>query len=336
MWIYLLVIVPFLKAENSGKFLIVFIYLSYSLRNHGFQIEISYNQPKLPLYSCWSTNGVTFADASTHNFRPGSVFVDKNNTVYVIDSYHGYVREWRDDNNTIKRAVFDFVGESWSLFVTTDGTIYVDNGESGTVEKWTVDATESTVAMYVPHSCHGLFVDILNNLYCSLASEHLIIYQSLDIDEDEPEMMVIGNGKCGSDLHMLCKPHGIFVTIKLDLYVADCENDRVQLFQLGSSTGKTIVGDMAISIIRLNCPTSVLVDLNDHLFIVDQSNNRIIRSNSNGFYCVIGCSAVAGEAPNQLRTPWTAVFDNVGNIFVADTNNARIQKFILMTNIDSM
>jgi DNA-binding beta-propeller fold protein YncE len=190
--------------------------------------------------------------------------------------------------------------------------------------------------MNVNSPCYGVFVDIDNNLYCSLGEEHQVVKQLLDTDGNILKTIIAGEGVCGSNLNMLCGPKGIFVTIKFDLYVADSGNNRIRFFPFRQLTGKTVVGDIETLGIRLKYPTSVVVDGDNYLFIVDSENNRIIRSNSNGFYCVVGCSTVAGSASDQLDRPFAVAFDNAGNIFVADRNNDGIQKFMLMTNTDGM
>lgn len=267
---------------------------------------------------------------------PTSIFVDRNNTLYVTDLESSYVKEWRAGNTTVARTTFGNLRYPGSLFVTTDGTIYVDNGVQGVVEQWALNATSSTVAMHVPGSCLGLFVDILNNLYCSVVATHQVVKQMLDTDGNISESIIAGNDVCGSDRDMLCEPRGIFVTIELDLYVADSGNHRIQLFQSEQLPGKTVAGENGTLSIRLNYPTGIVVDADDYLFIVDGGNNRILRMNSKGFYCVVGCSALRGSASDQLHEPLIAAFDNAGNILVADRNNYRVQQFLLITNTDGM
>jgi hypothetical protein len=131
---------------------------------------------------------------------------------------------------------------------------------------------------------------------------------------------------------MICRPTTIFVNINFDLYVADCNNQRIRLFKFGEIIGITVVGDVESLSIRLSCPAAIFVDADGHLFIVEQGNHRIIGSNSNGFYCLAGCSGLKGGTSDQLNLPFTAAFDSYGNIFVADPYNYRIQKFNLMIN----
>jgi hypothetical protein len=45
---------------------------------------------------------------------------------------------------------------------------------------------------------------------------------------------------------------------------------------------------------------------------------------------VVGCSGSSGSASNQLNSPWSLGFDTVGNLFVMDRGNARIQKFMVI------
>jgi DNA-binding beta-propeller fold protein YncE len=131
---------------------------------------------------------------------------------------------------------------------------------------------------------------------------------------------------------MLDRPQGIFVDTRLNLYVADCNNDRIQLFQSGQLNGTTLAGNGATGTTTLSCPNGVVIDADGYLFIVDRNYNRIVGSGSNGFRCIVGCTGVIGSASNQLSAPFALNFDSYGNIFVLDAFNNRVQKFLLMAN----
>ncbi|CAF4425652.1 unnamed protein product, partial [Adineta steineri] len=123
-------------------------------------------------------------------------------------------------------------------------------------------------------------------------------------------------------------PCGIFIDIAVNLYVADCGNDRVQLMKSGEMNGTTI----NTNTITLSCPTGVILDGDGYVFIVDSLNNRIVGSGANGFRCLVGCISGSSSLTNTLNNPTTLSFDSYGNIFVTDLGNERIQKFFFLND----
>jgi hypothetical protein len=216
---------------------------------------------------------------------------------------------------------------SSSFFVTLNDDIYIDNGASiGRVEKWTAETNTTVLAMNVFSSCYGLFVDKNDNLYCSMYNHHQVVKRSLR----DPVMTwdpIAGTSIQGSASNELNGPAGIFVDLKLDLYVADCENDRIQLFEAGKSNGQTVAGNRSPSrTIALDCPIGIKLDAQNYLFIVDRNNHRIVASGLNGFRCLVGCDRRNSQS-TQLSFPSAFSFDRFGNIFVVDQGNNRIEKF---------
>ena len=245
----------------------------------------------------------------------------------------GQILIWR--NNTVNSTIMIAASLSnpWSLFVTSDETIFADNGSPNRrVDRWTSNGTRLKSPMSVCSTqCSGLFVDHIDNLYCSQYDKHQVVRRSLLLEPSEMTI-VAGTGCQGSTADMLNYPRGIFVTINLDLYVADYYNDRVQLFRSGEMTGTTVAGNGSSGIITLNHPIGVLLDADGYLFIVDSDNHRIVGSGPGGFRCLVGCSSSAGSASYELNTPRMMSFDRDGNIFVMDRDNNRVQKFLLSNN----
>ena len=225
-----------------------------------------------------------------------------------------------------------------SLFVTENEEIFTDGASyaEGRLAKWTFNGTK--LPWPVPFSdcspCAGLFVDIINNVYCSQQNLHQVIRKTLS-DPSNTLSIVAGTGGRGYNGQQLSYPAGIFVTITFDLYVADCGNDRVQFFRSGQMYGTTVLVNVSTGAMRLACPSGVAVDADGYLFIVDRYNSRIVRSGSRDYRCVVGCSGSSGAGSYQLNSPLTMSFDSDGNIFVMDGNNGRIQKFLLSFNSDS-
>ena len=242
------------------------------------------------------------------------------------------VQKWSAGSLVPTRTISSGLLSPYSLFVSNNGDVYVDNGAyNNRVDKWTMNATNSVIAMYVNGSCFGLFIDIYGSLYCSIGYLNAIV-KKLSSDDINVTSTIAGDGISGSASNRLNNPQGIFVDLNLNLYVADYGNDRIQLFKPSLLNATTVVGNGSNETIALSQPTGVVLDADEYLFIVDSNNNRIVGSSSDGYRCLVGCSTNNGLALNQLNSPWTLSFDSYANLFVADTYNNRIQKFLLMTN----
>ena len=221
--------------------------------------------------------------------------------------------------------------KSYAVFTHLSGDVYADNGGNNRTEKWAVNATSGVPVIYAEGGCHGLFIDIDDQIYCSRPDFHTVIKQSIN---DAPNSWTIaaGNGTNGSGPYQLKTPVGIFVDTTVSLYVADAGNNRVQVFGLGQLNGTTVAGNGAPSTITLTDPCAVVLDGNGYLFIVDRGSHRIVASGPGGFRCIAGCTGTNGSAANQLSRPRRIALDSVGNIFVVDGENRRIQKFLADRN----
>ena len=182
--------------------------------------------------------------------------------------------------------------------------------------------------MNVESSCDGLFVDINETLYCSMFDRHTVVKRGLH-DIGMTPTIAAGTGTRGFAPNELRNPIGIFVDVNFDVYVADCNNHRVQLFPSGQRNARTIAGNGSLNFTTtLNCPSAILLDAEKYFFIVEKNTHRIVGSGPYGFRCLVGCDG-RGSQSNQLYTPRTLSFDTYGNMFVTDQTNNRVQKFLL-------
>ena len=250
----------------------------------------------------------------------------------MASAWYNRIVMWEGKSVNPTRNITGGLSDPHSVFATPNGDVYIDNyALQRRIDKWTPDTTHRLPFMYVAGQCDGLFVDINDNLYCTQWLFHVVVRKAA-ADDANTSSIVAGNGSCGSASNMLCNPIGIFVDITLSMYIADSGNDRVQLFKAGQLNGTTVAGIGAAVSFALKRPNDVMLDEKGYLFILDSFNNRIVRSGPQGFWCVVGCSETSGAGSNQLNAPWTFTFDSVGNIFVADRSNNRIQKFSLVNN----
>ncbi len=295
-------------------------------------IAISFNQPKFCPSATWNATGITFANNNTVGAYPDGIFININNTVFVANHQNSLIQVWFEGNINATTITARTNSDPYSIFVTITDDIYINNNNNNTVDKWTFNSTSNFSTLNVGGQCFGLFIDSNNSLYCSLSSNNQVIKRSLNSSDNQLTTVAGTSTNCpGFSPNMLYYPRGIYVDINFNLYVADCYNSRIQLFQSGQLNATTIAGKGAPGTIMLNNPTDVVLDADDYIFIVDSSNSRIVGSGPNGFRCIVGCSSTAGSLSNQLSGPQAMAFDSYGNIFVTDYNNNRIQQFLLAT-----
>ncbi|CAF0842565.1 unnamed protein product [Adineta steineri] len=292
---------------------------------------ISFNQPKFCPSTTWSSNAITFANASIAGACSNVIFINKTNGIYITENCNSQVQVWLEGNMTPVRTISTGLNQPQGLFVKTNDNVFIDNaGYNGRVEKWMLNSTFGKIVMNVTGPCYSLFIDINNTLYCSIGTQNMVVKVPLNSGAVVPTIAA-GTGGAGSSYRKLNNPHGIFVDNNLTLYVADCNNNRIQSFEFNQTNGTTIAGNGASGTISLTCPTGIMFDADAYIFIVEYGGSRIIGSSFIGFRCIAGCSG-PGSSPSQLNNPYSFSFDSYGNIFVADQTNCRIQKFLVSSN----
>ncbi|CAF1398661.1 unnamed protein product [Adineta steineri] len=294
-------------------------------------LGLSFNQPKFSSTPIWNSNGITFANQSIVGEESCAIFVNTNNTIYVANQENNTIVIWHEESVNPTNIIFGNFTRSTSLFVTSNGDIYIDDGaENGRVQRWIAETGIFVKVMNINSSCYGLFVDINDTLYCSMYYHHQVVKRPSNDAVINSNHVAAGTGSGGSESNQLYYPTGIFVDVNLDLYVADSGNHRIQLFQSGESNGITVAGSQSLNpTISLHRPTGAILDAEKYLFVVDLGNARIVGSSLSGFRCLVGCYGW-GSRSNQLNEPSSFSFDHSGNMFVIDTLNSRIQKFLLM------
>ena len=260
------------------------------------------------------------------------IFVDTRNTLYAAVQNLQLIRIWTQGSIAPNRTLRTNSTSLPAIFATNNGDIYAGNGNGNfRVDKWTVNSTTPNTVMTVPEGCSGVFVDVKENLYCSFSTFHYVMRRSL-MDPVNRTTIVAGNMTPGAALNQLRVPRRIMVDLDLNLYVADCDNNRVLRFAQGQVNATVVVGSGAPGTIDLRGPMGIVLDADGYLFIGEYYNHRIVGSGPNGFHYLVGCSGVSGIAANQLLYPWSLSFDCYGNLFVADRGNRRVQRFDLARN----
>ncbi len=140
-----------------------------------------------------------------------------------------------------------------------------------------------------------------------------------------------GTGTAGNALNQLRFPCGIFINSNDTLYIDDITNYRVIAY-LSNATSGTVVAGTGVTGAALNQLGSNVrynyVDTNGNIYIVDVTNNRVVRWASGGpTGVVVAGNNGVGPGLNQLSSPYGVWVDSSSNVFVADYGNQRVIKW---------
>ena len=163
---------------------------------------------------------------------------------------------------------------------------------------------------------------------------------TLSVFVDDPgRLLVLGNHE------IFNMPRGVAADADGRIYVADTNDDQVQVFpatgtalaSFGNAHGHD--GNKAAGL-RLNKPKGVAVDAAGAIYVADTHNDRILKLSATGYILLeVGRRKTdrkekeddhrefqSGKGPGEFRKPSGVAVDGAGNIFVADTDNNRVQK----------
>lgn len=136
-------------------------------------------------------------------------------------------------------------------------------------------------------------------------------------------------GTKGSGPDGLDDPEGICVGPGDNLYIADTNNNRIQVW---TSDGKPLksIGGFGISAVwrnppQFDHPAGVLAVPGGQIYVADTNNSRIVLLDQDGL--VVLAWGSQGSRHRQFNQPRVVAQDHYGNIWVLDTGNSRVENY---------
>jgi hypothetical protein len=270
---------------------------------------------------------------------PEGVFLDASGNIFIADTEDNRIRVVNTGTATITVARVAIP----SLAIAT----VAGNGTAG----YLGDAGAATSAEL--SSPYGVFVDSAENIFIADTGNNVI----REVSSGGTITTVAGNGTectqpataCGdggaATSAQLSSPAGVFVDAAEDIIIADTFDNRIREVTASTSTINTVAGTgaggyapdgtAAISA-ALDTPYGVFVDAAGDIFIADTDNFviREVLASTGNIQTVAGdntqgFSGDGGQSTSaELNSP-SGLFGNAaGNLFVADTHNARIRQLV--------
>lgn len=139
---------------------------------------------------------------------------------------------------------------------------------------------------------------------------------------------------CGNATNQLYNPYGIALHPTLGtLYIADLGNHRLMSYPVGAKNGTLLLGGTGpgINNTQLRNPLGLYYDSFSSTLVIDNYGcNNIVRYalGATSWTLVAGnIDGTSGTTSASFTAPTDVTFDPMGNMYVADRNNHRIQFF---------
>jgi trimeric autotransporter adhesin len=269
----------------------------------------------LPSYS-----GDTFLAVNAELHSPEDVALDSASppNVYIADTGNAYIREI-----TTSTGIINFIAGDGSIGYSGDGALA---NVAGLAEPF------------------AIALDSSGNIYFTEPEDGRV--REITISNGKINT-VVGNGNLGfsgdggaATSAMLHSPTGLAIDSSGNLYIADSLNNRVR--KVTGTTISTLAGSGVLSYsgdggaatsAQLNSPQAVAVDSSGNLYVADTVNSVVRQISPKGVITTIAGNGTAGYGGDngaatsaQLRSPQGLAVDSSGNVYVADTANARVRK----------
>ncbi|MBQ6517462.1 MAG: TIGR03663 family protein [Anaerolineaceae bacterium] len=249
-----------------------------------------------------------------------------NNRVQCFDKTGNYLGQWNSANGTV-------FAEPWGIAVDTKGNVYIADTWNNRIVKTDADGNLLTVwyandptdgrGFYGPRA---IAISSDNTVYvCDTGYKRIMIY-------DENGTYLRKFGVSGMGMGELDEPVGIVLLDDDHLAVADTWNQRVQVFDVsgkGLPNGVTLVFDVNAWYTQSlnNKPYIAGSSASNAIFITDPEGSLIHQYDMSG-KLVRTWNADGGDI-DHFSMPTGITIGPDGSVWVADTENNRVNKFIV-------
>jgi DNA-binding beta-propeller fold protein YncE len=279
----------------------------------------------------------------------GNVYVadSKNNRIQKLDVASGVWSEWKKSDDGPGNGLGEFNQPTGIAIDSSGNSLYVADSKNHRIQKldvasgvwsdWKNNSGQVGSGLEQFNSPKGVALDSSGNVYVADSGNHRI--QKLTVATGIWSEYGYHGTVAGTDLGEFSYPVGMAIDHHNNLYVADFSNNRIQKLDVASgvwSEWKKDDGGAGSGLGEFDSPTDVAIDGSGNIYVADPYNYRIqkleIASGTWSEWKKSGGGS--GNGLGEFGYPGGVAVDNTGNVvYVADTNNNRIQKLDVASGV---
>lgn len=148
--------------------------------------------------------------------------------------------------------------------------------------------------------------------------------QIVVLDREGREVLSFGRFGREGNPGELNYPNGLAVDENGQIYVADTNNSRIQIFNRDGEFLASWQGNVGRGAGVLTAPMNITLDRNNHLYVTDPLTYRIIVLDQEGKIADMITNVPEGRNPGSFSLPSGIYIDANDRLFVSDTGNRRL------------
>ena len=295
-------------------------------------------------------------NAANQIFGPSGVSVDHAGNIYVADKFNFRIQKFAPGNPDAvtvaggngEGSAANQLWDPFKVFLDSAGNIYIPDFGNDRVQKFPAGSTSLTNGVTVAggngagsaaNQLNGpisVYVDGPGNVYVADLNNNRIQKFPVGSTSATAGITVAGGNGAGSAANQFNSPYSVRLDSSGYIYVVDGGINRIQRFPPGSTSDSiavTIAGGngSGAAANQFNSPTDMYIDVQGNLYVTDLYNERVQKFPAGSTSATNGVTVAGGHGNgntfDELSWPYGIFVDTAGNIYIADQQNNRIQKW---------
>ncbi|CAF4825936.1 unnamed protein product [Rotaria sp. Silwood1] len=307
----------------------------------------------------WNTTGITIigisnvsGNDSTHLNTPWDVILDYQNSLYIADRNNHRIQKYLVDSlsgttvagqaNGTSGSTLSYLQNPSRILVDVNGDMYITDTGNHRILSWSHGASSGVISAGTGiagssnnqfSTPYGIVRDLSSDkLYIADYSNNRIM---LYLNGASSGTVIAGDNGSGTNKTQLKTPVGLyFDSLSNSLVIANHGAPNIVQWVVGETSWTLLAGSIngtaGNTSTLLNGVVDITFDPMGNMYVADRNNHRIqlfMVGESTGI-TIAGITGISGDNATLLNKPWSVRLDSQLNLYVADANNHRIQKFL--------